>query len=191
MNPTCPAFRLVQCVLALLLLGVAESLAAQQRPTFSFEGSVGRGTGRGGGELVNRSGTVVDGMIAWRGRTAARSGPVIAANAMWQGRRGDNAWCVEQPNGACVSTYPSFTGMSVLGGWEIARGHGPSLRLLTGPGLFVQELGAGSAGLTMRLDLGTPLLSGVALIGSGRIGITEEGGDTYTLSGATLGLRIH
>ena len=181
----------MQCALVLLVLGVAEPLPAQRRPTFSLEGSVGRGPGRGGGERVNRSGSVVDGSVAWRGRTAARTGPVVAANVMWQGRRGDDAWCVEQPNGACVNTFPSFTGVSVLGGWEIARGHGPSLRLLTGPGLFVQELGAGSAGLTMRLDLGTPLLSGVALIGSGRIGITAEGGDTYTLSGATFGLRVH
>lgn len=181
---------LLHCALVLVALAIAVPAGAQRR-AFSLEGSAGRGTGTGGGERVDRTGLAVDGTVAWRGRALARSGPIIAGSFGWQGRRGDTDWCKVQPSGACVLTYPSFTMMSVLGGWELARGAGPSVRLLGGAGLFVRELGAGSAGFTGRLDLGTPVRGGVALIASGRLAFTAPRGDTHMLSAATIGVRIH
>ena len=182
---------LIRCAFVLLALCTAAPLAAQRRPTFSLEGSLGVGTGSGGGERVQRTATVIDGLVAWRARTAAAGGLIIAANGMWQGRHANNDICVIQQSGLCVPVYPSFTTMGLLGGWERARGYGASARILAGPELFVRELGAGSVGLTGRIDLGTPSRGGVALIASGRVGVTSDDGETYTLSAITFGLRIH
>ena len=180
-----------RCVILILVLAVATPAAAQRRSAFSLEGSVGRGTGSGGGERVDRSGLALDGTIAWRGRSDLPSGPILGGSFSWQGRRGDTDWCKPQANGSCVLVYPTFTMVHVLGGWELARGAGASLRLLAGPGLFVQELGRGSVGFTGRIDLATPVRGGVALMGSGRVGLTAPRGDGHTLSAATIGVRIH
>ena len=179
------------CVLVLLALAVAARADAQRRSPFTFEGSIGRGTGTGGGDRVDRSGLAIDGTVAWRGRRDRSAGPIIGASGAWQGRRGDTDWCKVQPSGECVLTYPSFTMVSLLGGWELARGTGASLRLFAGGGLFVRELGPGAAGFSGRVDLGTPVRGGVALIGSGRIAVTAPRGNSHTLRAATVGVRIH
>ncbi len=180
-----------RCALILVALALASPVDAQRRSQFTLEGSVGRGTGGGGGERVDRGGFAIDGVISWRGRTHLGSGPIIGADLGWQGKRGSTDICKVQMDGRCVPTYPSFTMMSVLGGWELARGLGPSLRLLAGAGLFVRELGPGSPGFTGRIDLGTPIRGGIALIGSGRVGITSPRGDRHTLSAITIGVRLH
>lgn len=180
-----------RCAVLLFALCAVRPLEAQRRSTFTLDGSFGRGTGTGGGERVDRTGMAIDGTIAWRARTNRGSGPIIAANGAWQGRRGDTDICKVQPSGLCVPTYPSFTMMSVLGGWELASGNGPSVRVLAGPGLFVRELGPGSAALTGRIDVATPVRGGVALIAAGRVGVTQPRGNTHTLSALMLGVRIH
>lgn len=179
-----------RCVLVVLALVIASPAHAQRR-AFSLDGSAGRGTGTGGGERVERDGLAVDGTIAWRGRTERGSGPIVGMSLAWQGQRGDTDFCKVQPGGACVPTYPSFTMMTVLGGWEVARGAGPSARLLVGAGLFVRELGPGAPGFMGRIDLASPVRGGIALVGSGRIGVTAPRGNTHTLSAFTIGVRIH
>ena len=178
-------------MLAVLALATALPAEAQRRSQFSLEGSLGRGSGSGGGERVERTGLAVSGTVAWRGRTDRASGPIVGADLAWQGKRGDTDICKVQPNGVCVSTYPSFTMMSVLGGWELARGTGASIRMLAGAGLFVRELGPGAPGFTARLDVASPIRGGIALVGSGRVGITAPRGITHTLGAITVGIRIH
>lgn len=108
--------------LVLRALGMAAPLGAQRRPPLSIEAGVGRGIGRGEGERANRGAPAVDAVLAWRMRPSAGAGPVAAADFLWQGHRGETAWCEARPDGSCVLSYPSFTALELLRGWEVARG---------------------------------------------------------------------
>ena len=165
--------------------------AAQQRAPLSVEASVGTSYGYGGGDRMNREGYALDGLVAWRARPLWRGALLLGASAGRHGSMGADAVCSLTPTGECRPGYPRFTGGSLLAGWEAARARSASLRVLVGPSVQRAEAGGGALAVQARVELATPPLARLALVGSARGSyLPAYRGEAYLLQALGIGLRL-
>jgi hypothetical protein len=180
-------------VLAILGVGLGTPLFAQERTPASLEASAGVGFGRGG-TFRDRTAIALDATLGWRIGETASGAMVLALSGGVQGNSGATDICVIAPDGGCVPAYPLFYSLGAAAGWEWARGRGASARVLAGPAYYRavrRDGGGGTVGLQGRVDLATPALWRVALVGSLRGAVLPSlRGDAHTLGTAGLGVRV-
>lgn len=190
---------LAGCLAALLLVPVG--LSAQAPRPLTLDASLGASRGSGGGEFRDRGGVALDGLVARAFRGAPGGALIGGVSASFQGTPWSDDMCVMGSRGQCLDQFPMVSTIGVLAGWEGRRGTGRSTgataRLLAGPA-YVHMDGDDSAGqrgstagLQARLDLATPHLGPVALVGSLRgTAVPRFRGETYGAWAFGVGLRI-
>jgi hypothetical protein len=184
-------------VLAVLAVGLGAPVLAQDRPAVppvSVEVSLGAGVGRGG-TFRDRVGVALDATLGWRVRPTADGALVLALSGAVQGSPAAVDICLLTPDGTCVPAYPFFYSVGLTGGREWALRQNASDRFLAGPAYYGagNRHGAGSRafGLQGRVDVATPPLWRVALLGSFRGAVLPSyGGDAHVLAAAGLGVRV-
>jgi hypothetical protein len=181
----------------LVILGVSLAsalLPAQERAPVSLEGSAGVGIGHGSSTFRDRTGIALDATLAWRIRPAAAGAVLVALTGGVQGSPDATDLCTIAPNGGCVPAYPLFYSVGALAGREWARTRGASARVLAGPAYYrasPRSGGGGAFGLQARVDLTTPALWRVALLGSLRGAVLPSyGGGSHALGAVGLGVRV-
>ena len=181
----------VAVLTSLFAIGLcATSLVAQQGARLSAEVSVGVGFGHGA-EWENRELGTLDGLVAWRVRPLRHGALLLGASGGVQGSVGGDAVCTPASGGGCRADYPRFAGGSVLAGWEAARARSASLWLLAGPTFHRADVGGHAVGVQARVELATPPVARLALVGSARaMYLPAYRGDAYLLQAFGLGLRI-
>ena len=166
------------------------SMRAQQSTTqLSLDATIGRSFGNGGGDRTNRNGPALDALLAWRPRGAGLHG-VLGIGTGVQGRRGADT-CLAIPGSTCVADYPRIYTLGILLGLE-ERGKLGAARLLAGPTHFRVDGGGGALGGQARLELVSPSLHRIALVGSARYGMVWHlDRQDYQLGAVSIGLGIY
>jgi hypothetical protein len=195
---TCRRPVLAGCFVAALL---SPELRAQSPRPITLDASVGQSGGVGGGELKDRQGIAVDGLLAYAFRRAPGGALLAGLSASFQGGLGSDDICVVGSRGQCLDDFPLVTAVGVLAGLEgrrrRARSTGATARLLAGPA-YVHMDGNDSAGqrgstagLLARLDLASPHLGPVALVGSLRgTAVPRFRGESYGVWAVGFGVRL-
>ena len=190
---------IVGCCAALALSPLA--VRAQSPRPITFDASVGQSGGLGGGELTDRHGVAVDGLLAYALRGAPGGALVAGLGASHQGPLGNDAVCIFGSRGQCVANYPQISTIGVVAGWEgrrrSGRSTGATARVLAGPA-YVHMDGNDSArqrgstaGLQARVDLATPHLGPLAFVASLRgTTVPRFRGETYGLWAVGIGVRV-
>jgi hypothetical protein len=181
-------------ILAILWVGLATPLFAQERMPVSLEASAGYGSSRGG-LYRDRPALAVDATLGWRISRTARGFMVLALSGGMHGNGSESDICVPAAGGGCVPAHPLFYSLGALAGREWGRGRGASARVLAGPAYYrafgSDRGGAGTTGLQGRVDLATPAPWRIALIGSLRWAVLPNfRGDVHTLGTAGFGVRV-
>lgn len=179
-----------QLLVAALFVALARVATAQRSGRFALDLDATVGTSAGG-IYPDRGYVGIDLLGALRLRETSRGAWVGAVGAGVQGGFGNGDRCLVIPTrSGCVPDFPSLTSWSALAGWESGRSGQASLRVLAGPILYSGG-GSSTVGAAARVDLATPSLLHVALIGTGRASFVSElrGGATRLWS-AGVGVRL-
>lgn len=178
----------LKAVVALGTLYTATTAQAQDSVAISVQAGLGVGHGRGGNLYVSRGELVLDAMIGARVRPVP-AGAVFAGLAWaWQGSFGDDV-CHLVAGGGCALDLPSYTSLAAVGGWELGRRRGASLRLLAGPALYVGGERR-SGGAQARVEAATPAPFHLAAFAAARGDVILRPHTTHTLGAITIGVRI-
>jgi hypothetical protein len=171
--------------------------ASTRFPTrWSIEASVAKSGGHGGNpRAMHANGGVADIGVTLGLREGSAGTLLAAATYGLHLDNGKDATCPVDPvTMACVPDYPEFSGPSFLAGWQTPRPERGSLRLLAGPGLYRannRDIG-NTLGWLARLDIASPTLMGISLVGSARATVVPNAeGTRYRQTAFGLGLRIH
>lgn len=177
------------------------ALHAQAPRALTVDVTVGISGGIGGGEYRGREGPSADGLLAHAVRRAPGGALIAGLGASFQGAIWSDDMCVIGSRGQCLEYFPSMTTLGLLAGWEGRRGRGRSTgataRLLAGPA-YVHLDGDDSAGqrgsaagFQARLDLATPHLGPVALVGTVRgTAVPRFRGERYGAWALGVGVRL-
>jgi hypothetical protein len=191
--------RVIGCLAAVTLIPVA--LYAQSPRPITLDATVGHSGGLGGGEFKDRQGIALDGLLAYAVRRAPGGALLTAVNASQQGALGDDAVCVPGSRGQCLHDFPGISTVGLMAGWEgrtgTGRAAGATARVLAGPA-YVHLDGddaagqpGSTAGLQARLDLASPQLGPVALVGSLRgTTVPRFRGERYGVWALGFGVRV-
>jgi hypothetical protein len=180
---------------AFLALGCAaialpSRVTAQQNTVqLSFDATIGRSFGRGGGERANRDGPALDALLAWRARGRGLHG-VLAFSTGVQGRTDTNN-CLALPGSNCVPDYPRIFTLGVYFGAE-QRGRIGAIRLLAGPTHYRIDGGGSALGGQARLELVSPSVHRIAVVGSARGGLVWNlDRQDFRMGAVGIGLGIY
>ncbi len=155
----------------------------------SFDGTIGRGFGRGGGERRNRDGLALDALIAWRARGPGFHG-TFGFGAGVQGDKTDTN-CLPLPGSDCIPDYPRLYTLGIFFGIE-QRGRVGAARLMAGPTHYRVDGGGGALGGQLRLELVSPSVHRIAVVGSARGGLVWNlDRQDYQLAAVSIGLGIY
>jgi hypothetical protein len=170
-------------------------LAAQERSPVSLEASFGVGSGRSERTYRDRTAPVIDAMLTWRIRPDANGAILLGLSVGGHGvMTGVTSDCILMPDGGCMAPYPAFHSLGLLVGREWRRWAGSSVRALAGPALYRADWRSGggrTGGLQGRVDIASPPVWRVALLGSVR-GAVLPGyrRERHTLGAIGLGIRL-
>lgn len=173
-----------------VLTGTASSANAQ-RPSLSLDATLGTGGGQTTGAFLERrtQAATADATLAARLHRPARGGLIVAANATVQGARGSTDICVPAPAGGCVRSFPSFTMVGALGGWESARS---VIRVAGGLAYARSQHGGGALALQGRIETALPVMRHLALVGSLRgTHMPNAAGARFSFFALGGGVRIY
>jgi hypothetical protein len=179
--------------IALLMLAaplVGATLEAQFTPPALDVGArIWRG--RGGGVLDRRTGVGFDAMISWRVVPLTVGTLILGLNAGAAGQTGHGDSClINVVDKSCAPDYPQFTTFGVLAGAELT-GNAGTVRAMAGPALFYTDGNGNAGGVQARVDLATPALYHVAVVGSlGGALVPSFRGGSYQLGSIGIGIRI-
>ncbi len=187
--------RIPLALLVVVGIPVATPLAAQERSPVSLEASVGVGVGRSSERFRESTGLALDATLASRIRRTPSGAVIVALSGGGQGiLTGVTSLCEPMPDGNCAPAYPGFYSLAALAGREWTHGVGASVRALAGPAYYRADWrsgGGGALGLQARVDVTTPPLWRVALLGSFRGALLPSfHGSRHTLGAIGLGLRV-
>ena len=146
----------------------ASTRAQQSTTQLSFDATIGRSFGQGGGDRTDRNGPALDALLAWRPRGPGLHG-VLGFGTGVQGRS-DTKPCLALPGSNCVPDYPRIYTLGILLGLE-QRGKLGAARLLAGPTHFRADGGGSGLGAQARLELVSPSVHRIAVVGSARYGL--------------------
>lgn len=165
-------------------------LAAQQNSVqLSFDATIGRSFGRGGGERANRDGPALDALLAWRARGRGLHG-VFGFGTGVQGRR-DSENCLALPGTNCVPDYPRVFTLALLVGLE-QRGRIGAARMLVGPTHYRIDGGGSALGGQARLELVSPSVHRIAVVASARGGMVWHlDRQDFRMGAVGIGLGIY
>jgi hypothetical protein len=177
-------------LLSLATTAAPAAAAAQPSSTFTFDGTIGWGTGTTNGEyLSNDDGYTADILVAGRVRPVG-TGSVVVGMSVGGFASGPYASiCLLGSDGDCIPAFPAFLVVAPLAGWEDARG---MLRVMAGAGYATasEDMGAGLA-LSTRADVGMPLWGRVGLVVSLRASLLPNmQRDAFLLYAFGFGIRI-
>ena len=165
-------------------------LAQRSGTQLSFNATIGTSWGQGGGERDNRNGPALDALLAWRARAPGLHG-VFGINTGVQGHRGSDTPCLPLPGSGCVPDYPRIYTLGILIGLE-QKGRFGAARLLAGPTHFRVDGGGGALGGQARLELVSPAVHRIALVGSARGGaVWHLDRQDFRLGAIGVGLGIY
>jgi hypothetical protein len=170
---------------------------AQTLRPLSLDATLGGGAGVGGDEVYERGGIAADALLGLRLRATRRGALIGAVSAGVQGPLGGSDVCNFGSRGQCLSDFPTLLPLAVLAGWEGQSRRRATLRVLGGPA-YVRVDGddsarqrGGAAGGQGRVDLVTPPLGPVALVGSLRGNVVPAfRGQTLATWAAGVGVRL-
>ena len=130
-------------------------------------------------------------MISWRAVPLRVGTLVLGLNAAAAGQLGNGDSClINFVDNSCAPDYPQFTTFGVMAGVELA-GRAGTVRALIGPALFYTDGNGNAGGAQARIDLASPTLYHVALVGSlGGALVPSFHGDSYQLGSIGIGIRI-
>ena len=151
-----------------------------------------------GGETRPVGGVEVAVLFSWRVRPAPLGALVVALAGTAQPRLPlggsglEDEPCGPRRRAGCDPSAPTVRSVGVVGGWELQRGRGASLRLLGGPAYYWLSAPWGrTVGLQSRLDLATPTVAHVALLASARGAVLPRvRGERLTHAAYGFGFRI-
>ena len=174
---------------AVAIVSPARVPGQQSNALLSFDGTIGRSFGRGGGERANRDGPALDALLAWRARGRGLHG-VFGFGTGVQGRR-DSDNCLALPGSNCVQAYPRIYTLGLLVGLE-QRGRIGAARILTGPTHFRVDGGGSALGGQARLELVSPSVHRIAVVASARGGMVWHlDRQDFRMAAVGIGLGIY
>jgi hypothetical protein len=190
MHSTARHVRYIAAIFAVATL--ATTARAQEIRNVGFDLTLGGGSSSGGGIFNPRGGPGVDAVLSNRVRSFRHGGLVAALSGGFQSSfDGFGDTCRINPgHSGCAPSFPALTSIEALAGWELGSTRTGSVRALAGPGYF--SGGADKAlGLQSRVDLATPALWHVALVGSWRRSVLPSfRDDVVRLWSIGFGLRF-
>jgi len=151
------------------LLVISFRQADAQRRVISAEVTVGQSTGRGGVYGGDRSGLALDGLVSTRTITPARFHGILGVGGGIEGPDAKSNNCLREPVAGCVPNFPRITSFGLYLGAEHVGRFGDA-RLMAGPTHYGAAGGGGALGIQMRLQLATPTVHRIQLVGSARGG---------------------
>jgi hypothetical protein len=161
--------RILLCVAALGGLTVLPRHAHAQRRVVSAEVTVGQSTGRGGAYGGDRSGLALDGLVSTRVIGPGAFHAILGAGGGLEGPNAKSNNCLREPTAGCVPDFPRIYTLGLFLGVEHVGRFG-DVRLMTGPTNFRASGGGSALGVQARLQLATPPVRHVQLVGSARGG---------------------
>ena len=173
-------------------LGLLSSpVTAQQSSTqMSFDATIGRSFGHGGGDRQNPNGLALDALLSWRSRRPSLFHGTFAFGAGVNGDKSDSS-CLPLPGNGCVPDYPRIYTLGIFYGLE-HQGRLGLVRLLAGPSHFRIDGGGGALGAQVRLDVASPALHRIALVGSVRQGLVWNlDRQDFQMTAVGIGLGIY
>ena len=177
-------------LLAAWTLPIAGSAAnAQDVSRITFDATLGKGTGRTGGEYVNnQTGVAADALLAARVKSTGHGALVVGLNAGVYGTGPYDAICRPAPGG-CVPGFPEFEMGGALIGWQTRNA---LLRAMAGAAYAQADWDGWSLAWQARLDGALPLGRHIAALGSLRSALIPNypNGDRFSLYAFGVGLRI-
>jgi hypothetical protein len=187
----------VRALRAMCIAVVAASSAhAQDRPSVSFDATLGKGFAWTDGEYRgDRNGISIDALLALRFRPHAKGGVVAGVNAGVHGpwAAGTDAVCIPASKGGCLPEFPTFEMVGALAGWENAS---TTLRAMAGAAYIQAGATDGwsdwSVAWQARLDGAFPTSGRLTVTGSLRGAYVPNypRGDAFRLLSLAVGLRI-
>ena len=180
---------IVAAVAAAVLLKTS-AVSGQQPGAMSFDVTLGGGAGFGGGEVHERGGVALDGILGLRFVTADRHVFLAAIGAGFQGVPVSSDVCYVGTRGQCLDDFPALATVGLFAGWEHPSDWGvsrePTLSLLAGPAYvhldrYVISRRASALGLQARADVASRPAGPVAAV------LSVRGTVVPRVSGRTLG----
>jgi hypothetical protein len=176
-------------MLCVALLPV-RATAQQGTSQMSFDATIGRSFGSGGGERRNRDGLALDALISWRGRSRSLFHGAFGFGAGVQGDKADTP-CLQVPGSDCVPDFPRIYTLGIFYGLE-HQGRAGAARLLAGPTHYRIDGGGGALGAQLRLELVSPAVHRIAAVASARGGLVWKlDRQDYRLAAISVGLGIY
>jgi hypothetical protein len=177
-------------IAAVLCVALSSGRANAQQSQMSFDATIGKSYGSGGGERQNRDGLALDALIAWRGRSRSLFHGVFGFGAGVQGDKTDTP-CLPLPGSGCVPDFPRIYTLGVYFGLE-HQGRAGAARLLAGPTHYRIDGGGGALGGQLRLELVSPAVKRIAAVASARGGLVWKlDRQDYRLAAVSVGLGIY
>jgi hypothetical protein len=166
------------------------ALAQEGRSQMSFDATIGKSYGSGGGERRNRDGLALDALLAWRSRSPSLFHGIFGFGAGVQGDRTD-ANCLPLPGNGCVPDFPRIYTLGIFFGLE-HQGRAGAARLLAGPTHYRVDGGGSALGGQLRLELASPPVHRIAVVGSARGGLVWNlDRQDFRLAAVSVGLGIY
>ena len=123
----------IGALIALVLLIPLEPASAQTPGPVTLDLGMGLGAGVTTGTYRdNNAGFAVNALLTVRPIPLGDGRLIVSGEFAVQGAGPSEDNCIPHPEGGCVSRFPEFTSVSLLGGWETP---GAGLRLSSGPGV--------------------------------------------------------
>jgi len=177
-------------VAALVAASVPWSRASAQQSQISFDATIGRSYGSGGGDRNNRDGLALDALILWRSQSRSFFHGVFGFGAGVQGDKAEDA-CLPLPGSDCTPDFPRLYTLGVFFGLE-HRGRAGGARVVSGPTHYRIDGGGGALGGQLRLELISPAFHRIAAVASARGGLVWKlDRQNYQLAAVSIGLGIY
>jgi len=168
------------------------SVAVAQRGVTNAGVDLGLGVsfGHSGTPYGLRDGVGLSVVASARLRRLSRGALVAGVNGHTSSPMGLTADCAPSPDGGCAPTFPTVSALGLLVGWELRQGErGATLRASAGPALVLpSDLGT-TGGVQGRLDVSTPSVGHLAIIGYAHH-LVGAGSADLGVSSFGVGVRI-
>lgn len=188
--------RIAVAALALISLSAPALSAQATSPRVSVDGAVGAGSGRGGGQRVDRSLIATELLVAIQINGDARQGFLVGFDASSDRQLNGDLLCLLSPDGRCIPQYPGFGAVGMVGGYQWRRSSALRLRVLGGPGYYTayfdqNSTTSHSVGVGGRTDVGVRLFGPVsATLAVRGAWIPNIRGQSYVPNAVMFGLRL-
>jgi hypothetical protein len=173
----------------LLALGLLPlTMAAQSR--ISVDGSAGVGSVRGAQSTPSHLSLSAAAAVSLHRVGDWDISGGLGVERQFEGPHGDKGYF--RPDGSCCGpNWPFFSSTSALVGLGFAPPHKLSAQITGGLGSYRDNFRVGALGLSSALDIATPPLRRLALVGWGKAAMLPNyRGRSVTIRSAGLGIRV-